>query len=553
MNRHTSERIYMAELTRCQNLVTASIFSAADIRLDTPHGNPTTSAIPTQGRHVSNKMYVDAAIANLTIVGVVSACYVLTGVYFVNGVVVLPAPQLGTISVVVGLTILLSGDIPAGLYTASSPTTLVQTYALTPNDAVFVTSTDTIWFLQKTMLVAYTKQSGGTVTLYPSTANFADILAGPGTFILSAGVYVVPATISMCAGTTVVGYGATLDCAGGYPAILLDGADAVTLTGLTISGTSNSVGIHADNCHAVVVRDCAVLSPDIGVLLTNCTACSLDHVAVQGATQLGIAITASSNVLVRSSVISGSAVGIMCSGGAADIIITGGVIWTNTTGVQLGHCASVIIADSHIYRNTTGVGLSAMPGGASDCIVGGLIMQNATGIDAAGADDSNVLSGVSRRNTSSNISGRIGQIGTPAGMIQILPAQTVPIGWLLCDGASYLKTTYADLYRCIGVQFGATETSFNVPDLRGMFVRGYTPAESRGFATVQLDAFKTHTHDVAGAGLVVVASVPATPSINTYTADSDEPGILLPVQTMLAVGDSETRPVNVNLNYIIKF
>lgn len=42
--------------------------------------------------------------------------------------------------------------------------------------------------------------------------------------------------------------------------------------------------------------------------------------------------------------------------------------------------------------------------------------------------------------------------------------------WLLCDGSSYDKTEYIDLFLTLGTTFGSTATTFNVPDLRGFFM-----------------------------------------------------------------------------------
>lgn len=45
-----------------------------------------------------------------------------------------------------------------------------------------------------------------------------------------------------------------------------------------------------------------------------------------------------------------------------------------------------------------------------------------------------------------------------------------PSQWRKCDGASYLKSDFPDLYAVIGDTFGADATHFNVPDLRGRVV-----------------------------------------------------------------------------------
>ena len=48
-------------------------------------------------------------------------------------------------------------------------------------------------------------------------------------------------------------------------------------------------------------------------------------------------------------------------------------------------------------------------------------------------------------------------------------SDTLPNGWLLCDGSAISRTTYADLFAVIGTSFGEGDgsTTFNLPDLRG--------------------------------------------------------------------------------------
>lgn len=64
----------------------------------------------------------------------------------------------------------------------------------------------------------------------------------------------------------------------------------------------------------------------------------------------------------------------------------------------------------------------------------------------------------------------------PAGMIVPFagPVENIPAGWMLCDGSAVSRTEYANLYNVIGVCWGTGDgsTTFNLPDLRGMFLRG---------------------------------------------------------------------------------
>ena len=65
-------------------------------------------------------------------------------------------------------------------------------------------------------------------------------------------------------------------------------------------------------------------------------------------------------------------------------------------------------------------------------------------------------------------------IAIPAGVIVPFGGEEVPFGWMLCDGAEVSRTEYANLYNAIGVCWGIGDgsTTFNLPDMRGMFLRG---------------------------------------------------------------------------------
>tara|TARA_Y100000004_G_scaffold148614_1_gene170192 strand:+ start:12903 stop:14006 length:1104 start_codon:yes stop_codon:yes gene_type:complete len=64
--------------------------------------------------------------------------------------------------------------------------------------------------------------------------------------------------------------------------------------------------------------------------------------------------------------------------------------------------------------------------------------------------------------------------GVPTGAIFCVGVNTVPTGYVKCNGASYSTSgTYAGLFAVIGYTYGGSGSSFNVPDLRGEFVRGF--------------------------------------------------------------------------------
>lgn len=64
----------------------------------------------------------------------------------------------------------------------------------------------------------------------------------------------------------------------------------------------------------------------------------------------------------------------------------------------------------------------------------------------------------------------------PIGTIQAYggASSAIPQGWLYCNGAAVSRTIYAELFAVIGTSFGTGDgsTTFNIPDLRGEFLRG---------------------------------------------------------------------------------
>ena len=62
----------------------------------------------------------------------------------------------------------------------------------------------------------------------------------------------------------------------------------------------------------------------------------------------------------------------------------------------------------------------------------------------------------------------------PIGTIVAYGTETAPTGWLACDGANLLRTDHQILFNVIGTVHGTADgTHFNVPDLRGKFLRGF--------------------------------------------------------------------------------
>ena len=91
----------------------------------------------------------------------------------------------------------------------------------------------------------------------------------------------------------------------------------------------------------------------------------------------------------------------------------------------------------------------------------------------------------------------------PAGTVGWFAASTAPAGFIKANGAAVSRSTYAALFQAIGTTYGAGDgsTTFNVPDLRGEFLRGWDDGRGvdsgRGIGTAQQQNLPSHQHQTA--------------------------------------------------------
>jgi microcystin-dependent protein len=81
--------------------------------------------------------------------------------------------------------------------------------------------------------------------------------------------------------------------------------------------------------------------------------------------------------------------------------------------------------------------------------------------------------------------------GIPAGTILAFASNNVPAGYLICDGSSYNRDQYPNLFNAIGTTWGGSGSSFNVPDTRGLFLRGWDRGAGRDPDRATRTAIKT--------------------------------------------------------------
>jgi microcystin-dependent protein len=149
----------------------------------------------------------------------------------------------------------------------------------------------------------------------------------------------------------------------------------------------------------------------------------------------------------------------------------------------------------------------------------------------------------------------------PAGVVAMHAASTAPTGWLECNGTAVSRTTYAALFTAISTTWGAGDgsTTFNVPDLRGEFVRGWDHGKGtdagRTFAssqTVQTNRPTSIRSNVDAAADFDTVTIPESGE----SPEFDTGGTALvgaATRTMaITMSGLETRPRNIALMYIIK-
>jgi microcystin-dependent protein len=150
----------------------------------------------------------------------------------------------------------------------------------------------------------------------------------------------------------------------------------------------------------------------------------------------------------------------------------------------------------------------------------------------------------------------------PTGGIMMFTVSGVPAGWLECDGSDISINDYGVLYGVIGQNYTTSTlidktTRFQIPDMRGLFVRGWDnnkgidAGRALGDAT-QGDMLKSHDHPFYWGQDPTPSAIPAiggsttgnsVQNYNFYGIGGDQIG---------NTGGTETRPKNIALIYCIK-
>ena len=142
----------------------------------------------------------------------------------------------------------------------------------------------------------------------------------------------------------------------------------------------------------------------------------------------------------------------------------------------------------------------------------------------------------------------------PAGSVIVFAGDTVPTGYLECNGDAVDRLQYADLFAAIGTIYGSgnNSTTFNVPDLRGEFVRGWSHTRSsdpgRELGSFQADGIRNHVHNF------IASEIEGTDDNITYGIGKLSNPNIQSIETEPNTNyTNETRPRNIAMMYCIKF
>ncbi len=205
----------------------------------------------------------------------------------------------------------------------------------------------------------------------------------------------------------------------------------------------------------------------------------------------------------------------------------------------IGLTTVVFAADVKIKEGTITIGAYTLP--ATDGSDGQMLVTNGSG----------------------TVSWQTYSSGVPTGAVMGFAMETVPSGWLACEGQAVSRTTYADLFATISDDYGNGDgsTTFNLPDYRGYFLRGWDntagndpDAASRtdrgdgttgdNIGTKQQDELKRHSHTS-----YVWNSNQGTAVGGVRRGDGEtQHG-----RTTSSTGGNEARPKNIYVMYCIRY
>lgn len=128
---------------------------------------------------------------------------------------------------------------------------------------------------------------------------------------------------------------------------------------------------------------------------------------------------------------------------------------------------------------------------ATQSVSGLMSATDKTKLDGLGGVATQTANGLMSKEDKAKLDGLV---QAPIGSIALFAGADLPDGYLLCDGGELSRTVYNELFEAIGTTWGAGngETTFNLPDFSGKFIRG-TGGNAAALGTVQAEGLPNAT------------------------------------------------------------
>jgi chaperonin cofactor prefoldin len=260
-------------------------------------------------------------------------------------------------------------------------------------------------------------------------------------------------------------------------AVTLDSTSTIAITGTTntILGTTNINATGGENTNigntgAIVATGSTITTTSSGTTQINSGILDINATATASLDATAIAITASTgNMTWTTSAVTG------------DFNITSGRninFSTNTTG-GIMNCTSN--KDQDIFKvNNTSFDSKFVIGSTTTGFRQTVNNNSYANLDGLGTTEINIAT--NNADITLNAGGGNTVIVEPVTMFNMMPTasiitrviNSVPSGFLACDGGAISRATYSRLFSSIGTTFGVGDgsTTFNKPDFEGAFLRG---------------------------------------------------------------------------------
>ncbi len=214
--------------------------------------------------------------------------------------------------------------------------------------------------------------------------------------------------------------------------------------------------------------------------------------------------------------------------------ITGATNWYDTPAATLAQLWALFGVSGHSHNGTAGQGPK-------------IAYSNLSGVPSAFTPTAHTHD--DRYYTESEVDSLL---AADTGKIIFFARNTPPAGYLKANGSAVSRTTYAALFAAIGTVFGAGNgsTTFNLPDMRGEFVRSWDDGRGvdsgRAFGSYQKGSI--HTIDTGPAIAVVGERSNSTGAAAVLDDLGYDPATLAeyPNARELNTGPSGGGPVNVS-------